>query len=249
MDKTDIRSILSVYRAGEIPADDLRFEEAKKQAEADPDLARWWAEEQELDQLIGSKLQSTPVPGGLKSRLLETQPSAIPMRSTRARKITLLAAAIALLAVLFSSWRGPFQPAVSLADYRDEMVGFIKVTPALELKTNELSHITAFLEKTGAPSRWNLPQKLQEMEPIGCRTLRFHRRDVALVCFRRQDDRLVHLFVVNRTALPHLRSDRGAPQYQAQGDWMTAAWMEGDQAYLLTTQGDRALLEKYLSSS
>lgn len=248
MTSREIRSLLSVYRAGDGEAEDSRFDEARKEAEIDHALAQWWAEEQELDRLIGSKLQNTNVPSGLKARLLARRETVIPYRTTWGRKLALLAAVVAILAVLFSSWRGPFQPAVSLADYRDEMVGFIKVAPALELETKQLSGITAFLEKAGAPARFAIPEKIENLEPVGCRTLRFRGNDVTLVCFKREDGKLLHLFVVNRAALPHFSRD-GDRNYSAQGEWMTAAWAEGDQAFLMTVQGDRTALEKYLTTS
>lgn len=246
MDKKDIRSILSAYRSGESHADDVRFEEARKEAEADPELSQWWREEKELDLVIARKLQEVPVAAGLKERLLRP-PEAV-VRSPWGRRITLLAAAIVLLGVLFSSWRGPFQPAASLADFRDEMVGFIKVAPTLELKTKQVADIRAFLDKAGAPARFALPAKLENLEPVGCRTLRFHGNDVTLVCFKREDGKLLHLFVVNRAALPQVTRDRD-PDYATQGEWMTAAWSQGDQVFLMTVQGDRASVEKFLSTS
>lgn len=249
MDSGEIRSLLSLYRAGDDELKDPRFDEARERLETDPALARWWAEEQELDRVIASKLQNTHVPVGLKARILERRESVIPFRATTwTRKLTLLAAVIVILAVLFSSWRGVFQPAGALADYRDEMVSFVKVNPTLELETSNLAQVSAYLGERGAPSNVRVPTKLQQMEPVGCRVLRFRGHDVSLICFKRGDGKLVHLFVMDRAAFSRLRSD-GAASFQEQGDWTTAMWTEGNQAYLLATQGDRARLEKYLSSS
>lgn len=250
MDESADRSILRIYHAGERGVDDVRSEELKRRAETDPDFVRWSLEEDEFDRVIGLKIQSIPVPGDLKSRLLSLQKTVTPSRVSRTRKLALLAAAIVVLAVFFGSWQGPFQPAVSLADYRDEMVSFIRIDPFLEMETPELSRITAFLKNAGAPSRLDLPQKLPRMQhPLGCRILRFRGQDVTLVCFGREQGELVHLFIVNRAALSHLRKRDKALRYQAVGAWMTATWIDGDQAYLITVEGDRAKLEKYLSSS
>lgn len=246
MDDARIRELLSVYRAGEGESFHARFEEARKEAEADAKLTQWWTEEKELDRIIAQKLQGAPLAAGLKARLLRP-PEAV-VRSPWVRRIALIAAAIVLLAVLLSPWRGPFQPAASLADYRDEMVGFIKVAPTLELKTKQVAEIRTFLDKAGAPARFALPAKLENLEPVGCRTLRFHGNDVTLVCFKREDGKLLHLFAVNRAALPQV--PRGAhPDYAAEGEWMTAAWSQGDQVLLMTVQGDRAAMEKYLTTS
>lgn len=247
MDKSEIRAILSAYRPGEPETADARFQEAKAQAEADPELARWWAEQQEVDRVLAAKLQNARVPADLRSRVTAWEKRGA-RRSNWNRAILLAAASIIALAVLFGSWGGLFQPAISLADYRDEMVSFVKLTPPLDLKSDELPRITTFLEKTGAPARFTLPRGLGEMEPVGCRTLRFRGHDVALVCFKRTDGRLVHLFVVDRGALPRLARD-GSRDYSAQGEWTTAAWAEGGRAYLVAVEGDRATLEKYLTNS
>ncbi len=249
MDKSEVRAILSVYRPGESEMGTPRFRQAKAQAEADPELAQWWAEEDEVDEVFICKLQSAKVPADLKKRLTAWEKRTA-RRSNWNRATMLAAACLVALAILFGSWRQPFQPAVSLADYRDEMVSFIRVDPFLEMETPQLSRISAFLQTAGAPSELDLPQKLQQIQhPLGCRILRFRGQDVALVCFGREQGDLVHLFVVNRSALPRLRESDKALQYQAEGEWMTATWVHGDQAYLLTVEGDRAKLEKYLTSS
>ena len=175
------------------------------------------------------KLESVTVPAGLRARLLQPERRTIPHRATWPRKVALLAAAIVLLAVFFGSWRGLFQPATSLADYRDEMVGFVRLDPALDLKTTEMGQMSSFLKEKGAPSEMNVPPPLRQLQPIGCRTLRFRGEDVALVCFHGTDGKIVHLFVVNRKAMANSQSSDG-PQYAAQGEWMTATWMDGDHA-------------------
>lgn len=243
MDKNEPSVAFRIYRP-----EQSSNEAPPEQTETETDLAQSWAGEQEFDQLIGLKLQSTPVPGDLKSRLLEI-PKVTSFPRTWARRLLPIAALVIALAVFFGSWRGLFQPSVSLADYRAEMVSFIRIDPVLEVETPELAQITGFLEKAGAPSRLRLPQKLPEaLPPLGCRILHFRGQHVTLICFGRDEGELVHLFVVNRAALPLLRESDKAIQYRAEGEWMTATWVEDEQAYLLTVEGDRAKLEKYLPS-
>ncbi|HEV8184949.1 MAG TPA: hypothetical protein VGP40_03265 [Chthoniobacterales bacterium] len=249
MDEQEARSILSLCRAGDAGIDDARLEEAMRKAEADPELARWWNEEQELDRIIASKLAFTHVPAGLKERVsskVEIRPSTI--RPIWSRGILLAAASIVALAVLFSSWRGPFQPAASMADYRDEMVSFIKVAPNLELESSELTRLKDFLANAEAPASFTVPRRLQQYEPLGCRVLRFRGEDVSLVCFKLGGDKLAHLFVTTAKTV-RTGGRASAPVYEAEEGWMTATWTEGDQAYLLTVKGDRAALEKFLSTS
>ena len=244
-----IRSVLSAYRAGESFADETRFNEAHRQTATDPELAEWWKTEQELDRLIGLKLENIAIPAGLKTRFLQAEQPKTTNRATWPRKIALLAAAIVLLAVFFGSRQGFFQPTTTLADYRDEMVGFVRLDPALDLETSQLSEVSAFLKQRDAPSELTIPPGLRQLHPIGCRTLRFRGQEVALVCFRSEQGELMHLFVVNRKAMGTLQNGNAGPQFAVQGDWMTATWMDDGQAYLLTAKVSRETLAKYLGTS
>ncbi|MBA3832599.1 MAG: hypothetical protein H0X34_12045 [Chthoniobacterales bacterium] len=249
MDSAEARSLLSLYRADDSAADGARLVEVLGQVKADPELARWWSDEQELDRIIASKLATTHVPAGLKARIIsraEPRPTAI--RPTWSRAPLLAAAAIVALAVLFSSWRGPFQPALSIADYRDEMVSFVKVAPSLELESSDMGRVKDFLARANAPAQFNVPKRLQKFDPIGCRVLRFRGEDVSLICFKIGGESLAHLFVTNpKTVWTGARGS--APVFASKQGWMTASWTEDGQAYLLAVKGDRAGLEKFLSTS
>lgn len=247
MDDREARSILSMHRAGESGVDDARLQEALRKAETDPDLARWWSEEQELDRIIASKLSSMKVHAGLKERLtasVEPRPTII--RSTWSRAALLAAACVVAMAVLFSSWRGPFQPATSMADYRDEMVSFVKVVPNLELESSDLGQLKDFLANAKAPAQFTVPKKLQTYEPLGCRVLRFRGEDVSLLCFKISGDRLAHLFVTD-PKIVRTRAGASAPEFASSQGWMTATWTEDGQTYLLAVKGDRAAAEKFLA--
>lgn len=246
MDKDEVRRILSACRSEETA--DPQFAEALRATARDQELSRWWAEEQIFDQAIARKVQNMPVAGELKARLLQMAPPLTPLGRSWARTITLLAASIAVAAVLFGSWRGPFQPAISLAEYQDEMVSFVRLPVALALESNDLPQLLDRVRKEGGPANISTPPKLRQLEAKGCRTLRFRGHDVALICFKRPDGRTAHLFVLGNLALPGLAPAR-ARTYAAQGEWMSAAWSENGQTYLLALQGGQSALEKYFSSS
>jgi hypothetical protein len=150
---------------------------------------------------------------------------------------------------MFSAWRGAFRPAVSLAEYRDEMVSFLRLDPPLDIESAELSRLTSFLQEKGAPSQIQLPDKLRQLDPAGCRWLRFRGQDVALLCFKGSDGGMVHLLVVDRKAFLRLASNSKDPQLAAEDDWMTASWVEGQYVYLVAAKGSRETLEKYTRSS
>ena len=244
MDSQEARAILGVYREGCGIADE-RFEQAFKQTQFDPELNRWWTEEQTLDRIISAKLQSTHIPAGLKERLAAAPRSDSGSAFKWQRTALLMAALFIALAVFFRAAR-PASPArSSLADYSDEMVSFVKLDPSLEVKSSELPRLTSFLQEAGAPSNVELPGPMRQMQPLGCRTLRFRGHNVALVCFKNEGGRLLHMFVLNRSAMPEMRPGDG-PKYSSHGEWTTAAWVQGNEIYMVTMQGDQTQLRKYM---
>ena len=105
------------------------------------------------------------------------------------------------------------------------------------------------MKERGLPNEFDLPAGLRQMEPVGCRTLRYRGADVALVCFRRADGNLVHLFVVDRPEMGRSLASRQEPKFAAAGGWMTASWTGGKHVYLLAAQGDHDAVEKYFGTS
>jgi len=245
MDRREARSILSLHRADE-PVNDERLAQAKELAAKDPELARWWAEDQEIDDAIAAQLAAVSVPADLKGRLMSRAKPLVTPQSRWRRPALLAVAAIVVLAVFFGLWKGPLKPAASLADYRAEMVRFFSVWQPLDLETNNLTDINRFLAESGAPSGFDIPQPLRDLEPVGCTKLRFRGEDVAVICFKRGNGKIAHLFVINRKAIHGVDP---SPNFANQGSWATAAWVRGDCDYLLTVQGDQREAAKLIGNS
>ena len=245
MDRREARSILSLHRADE-PVNDERLAQAKELAAKDPELARWWAEDREIDDAIATQLAAVSVPADLKARLMSRAKPLVTPQSRWRSPAVLAVAAIVVLAVFFGLWKGPLKPAASLADYRAEMVSFFSVWQPLDLQTNNLTDINRFLAKSGAPSGFDIPQPLRDLEPIGCTKLRFRGEDVAVICFKRGNGKIAHLFVINRRAIQGVGP---SPNFANQGNWATAAWVKGDCDYLLTVQGDQREAAKLVGNS
>jgi hypothetical protein len=170
-----------------------------------------------------------------------------PERNQWSRGLLLAAAiAVVMVAFVFSPFRSVSSRAV-LSDYRDEMVGFAKVPPNLEMRSANIAALTNWLQSTLDMRDIVIPAKLQAMEPVGCRTLRFRGRDVGLICFRRTDGAVLHLFVTDRSMFPQLSGNRDPDVATAQSGWSTAAWSDGDHAYLLAVQGDQNAARQLLT--
>jgi hypothetical protein len=79
MNNEEAKLILQAYRPGGQDANDPRFREALEQAQRDPELARWFTNEQALDSRISGRLKAsiTP-PAHLKASLIAQQKSSAP---------------------------------------------------------------------------------------------------------------------------------------------------------------------------
>ena len=248
MEKDRAQSILSVYRPSDQDEADLFFAEAKAELARNPELARWFEEEQAFDRAISEKLADLVAPFGLKTRILASaRPVATRQWSWTAR-LSLAAAALILLAQIIGLWHTQSQKTRTLAHYQQEMVSFIKLDPPLEVESHDLAKMQTWLGQENAPSKVNLPPRLAALQPVGCRVLWFRDHKVTLLCFQRGGDNLAHLFVIDRAALPKLKPG-AKPVFAGEGEWMTASWAKEDHAYMLVTRGDRDTLLRYLNDT
>jgi hypothetical protein len=246
MNEQEVRLILQAYRPGADP-DDPEVAAALQEAARNPELARWFAEEQAFDRAIAAHLGNVPAPFGLKTRILaQLGPPAAPHRWSWAVKLAGVAALLFLLTQVVSLFR-PAIPEAQVSNYAREMVSFVRPGGALDMESQDLGQIKEWLSKKEASPGF-VPPRLAALQPLGCRLLSFRGQTVTLICFKRDNDRLAHLFVVDRAALPEMKS--GAPPvFAGVGDWMTASWVENDRVYMIALQGDRGALQHYLPSA
>ena len=249
MNEAEARLILQSARPGATGADDAELAEALRLAAADPALGRWLEEEQAFDQAVAQHLAAIPAPFGLRTRILAE--AAEPARGAKKWRWAFgFAAAIALLLLVVqgvSFWKDQEHGANLQADYAREMTSFIQLSPPLEMESGDLKDITNWIAKKEATPA-NIPAQLAALQPVGCRVLSFRGQKVTLICFEREGQRMAHLFVVDRAALPSLKPG-DKPIFANEHGWMTATWAEGDRVYMITLQGGRAALEQFLPSA
>lgn len=246
MNEQQARLILQAYRPG-VDRDDPEVAAALQEATRNPELARWFAEEQAFDRAIAAHLESVPAPFGLKTRILA---QVAPAAASRQWSWVIKLAGVAALLFLLTQVVGLFRPAASelrVSNYAREMISFIRLGGALDMESHNLGQIKDWLSKKEASPQF-VPPRLAALQPLGCRLLSFRGQTVTLICFQRDNDRVAHLFVVNRAAMPQMKS--GAPPiFTAVGDWTTASWVENNRVYMIAVQGSRAAVQQYLPSA
>lgn len=249
MDSREAKFILNAYRAGGQDANDPRFAKALEQVRRDPILQRWFEGAVAFDAAITEKLSATPVPSDLRESILAgAKVTRVPDWKKRWRKWA-IAAAVALSATLgvviwhntrptpVAGWQLQALDAILSSIARNEShFDVISSNPADLLKWLRANH---------APTGEGLPDNLDKLPSIGCKTIFWHGKPVSLICFTLPEGRAIHLVMTNVST----ESDR-AIKHEAkviqQGLWATATWREGDMIYMLALEGSRDELRSYL---
>jgi hypothetical protein len=102
----------------------------------------------------------------------------------------------------------------------------------------------AWLKKQNAPTG-DLPAKMSTLPSVGCQKFVVQGHNASLICFVLAGGKLVHLFVVDQTALSDPPSST-APEFKQVQGWSTASWSDGQMSYLLATQAGSDALRQLL---
>lgn len=243
MDNEQAKFILQAYRPGGADAGDPQFAEALEQVRRDPGLAKWFEEQQALDEAIAAKLESAPVPSGLKSSILAARTVVRP-RAWRSRPATLAwAACLALLLSFAGLW---FKANTGYAAYHNDMVKTVASLDSLDLRESDVGKIKDWLEAAKAPSRFAMPAGLKKFAGLGCRVLNWRGKEVTLICFCDDSNGLrdkVHLLVIDTRDLPGAPPGP-EPRFKENGHIATASWSDDEYTYILA--GHKGA--KYLAS-
>ena len=233
MNREEAQLILRAYRANSEDAHDPQFAEALALVRQDPELTRWFSEEQALDRAFGAKIRAgIPPAPDLKTqlRLARTTTSRAPW--WRAPAWLAAAASVALLLAL-GGWRlrtgrgeaqfGEFR--VAMAKAALDMNGHVE---AFGLDAPELKQWLT--EHRGHPD-FVLPPKLAEHGVMGCKIVEWQGHRVTLLCLK-FDGGHADIFVADAADLPGA-SLGSAPRFAADGPLTTATWQRDGKIYHL----------------
>lgn len=218
-----------------------RTAEALAQMRRDPELRAWFEQMLALDAAVGRKLAQVPVPPGLAEAIIagtRTRPRRRFLRLALAASLTFL---LSLALVVLRS--GP--PRTEFAALRSDMAGFLVQFPRLDLATDQWREMEGWLNRHPGFAQARIPEALRAYPGLGCREVTWRGRRLLLACFAAQGE-IVHLFVV-ATIEQAVASPTGTPEFTRVKEWSTAAWNQGDVAYLALTRGDEPFLRATLS--
>ncbi len=246
MDNREAKFILNAYRPGGQDADDPRFAEALEQARRDPVLERWFSESIAFDSTITKELCAFEVPVDLRESILAGVKVSRPLRSPLVRWS--IAAALISMAILGSLiWHNT--RSAHLAGWQsqalDVVSSLVRNESSFDVQSHNADELLAWLRANHAPAAQTLPQNLDKLASVGCKTFSWNGKPVSVICFMRPDGGLIHLVTI-RTSAESDRELKRQPRIMQQDHWAMATWREGDNVYMLALQGPRDQLRAYL---
>jgi hypothetical protein len=244
MNSSEAKLILQMSQINGEDSGDALVQEALEQARLDPELQRWFAQEQGIEQRLRNKLV-IPVPPELKANLLALRTLAEPTPFWRKPKWLSLAAAFLVLfgfaALLLRRSPNPAQ----LNSFRTAMVRYSTADAEhVQLETSDFGAISRWLRERNIEPDFELPVGLRGKHAEGCRVVDWNGRRAALICFVLDGGNHIDLFVLKGAAIPGL-VESSPPQFVQSGGRMTVTWTKNGQAYLLTGS-DKAFLQKLI---
>jgi hypothetical protein len=241
MNNEEAKLILQAYRPGGQDANDPRFREALEQARRDPELARWFANEQALDSRISAKFnRSIRPPAHLKSQLLAQRKIVRPLAWWKKPVWQLaVAACLALIVTIATVWLKPAH-SIGFVQYRNEMADFAgHKLDRLDLMSGDMAEVRRWLAQRESHGDLVLPAGLDGRPSLGCRLLDWKGHKVSLICFELKNRQVAHLLVVDSDAFKNAPPE--SPVFNQIGEVATVSWSREGKTYVVASKGGNQL--------
>jgi uncharacterized membrane protein YbaN (DUF454 family) len=246
LNPAEAKEILLLYRPGTRDAEDPQILEAMELARQDPELAKWFAQQQAFQSAMRAKFREIEAPTHLKANLLAGRKIVRPHPIWQSPAWLSAAAIFVALLGLAVFWLRPSLPD-RFSHYRESMVGFAVRMYGMDLVTSDKNQLRQFLAAKGAPADYELTQGLAKLQLKGGGLLRWRDNPVSMVCFDRAGSTLF-LFIMKRSALKDPPPTIISKPKLAEIDGLTtASWTQGEDSYLLAGPNEPGFLEKCLA--
>jgi hypothetical protein len=243
VNNAEAKRILIGYRPGREAVVDPDVAEALEETRRDPALAQWWKQQQAFHAAMAKGLAEAPVPPGLREQI-RLRAKLVPFPWWRQTKVWAAAAAVIVLFAGAALLWQPERTDDSFATFRSRMVRTVLRQYRMDIETNDMARIRAFLATNSAPADYSLPPGLERLPPLGAGVLSWQADRVSMVCLDSGGQGTLFLFVADGSGLKQLP---GATKEFAQVSKLTTvSWMDRGKVYVLAMHGNREALEKYL---
>jgi hypothetical protein len=244
------KQILLAYRPWTNDAQDPEIAAALAECRQDTELAKWFENHCAVQNEIRARFRAIPVPAGLREQIVSEYKSRIVNVWWRQPAVLAAAAVLTMLLAIGSLWlTTPHPPKqdVSFAAYRNRMMHTVaRANYGMDLETNDVAQIRAYLAQHQSPYDYVLPKNLERSPTVGCVALSWQGKPVAMVCFRTgkplppgaKSD--LFLFVIDQKDLPEL-PEASTPAFATVSTLATATWSDGGKVYMLASPDESEL--------
>ena len=178
----------------------------------DEELRRWFEAQKSAQAAIRQSFKSIAPPAGLKEQILSERPWST--RPVTARHLVAVATFVIVISV-FGFWWSNQTPVEdkSFPAYRARMVSTALRAYGMELQTNNLASIRAYLREHRAPDDFISPAGLAQTTPLGCLTVPWQNYKVAMICFKTDrplppgQESDLWFFVITNASVPDARRE------------------------------------------
>jgi hypothetical protein len=195
--KETIKEILSTYRPGTSDDDDPVMQKALTAVEKDPELLAWFSRQLEMDNTIRASLNKADAPDDLLDKVVEFGNDFRPKRNWRATWMPLAIAVCFVFLGLFAfkdtiinNQILGYHPSLSVVekqpDFRSAMGTWVKTTMInLDFFSEDHNELNSWLGDRGFVQFEGIPEGLEKLRSLGCKSFKWQDQQVSLVCFTR----------------------------------------------------------------
>ena len=242
MNRDEAKFILRSYGLDGQDQRDPQFADTLAMAQRDPELARWFAEEQAVDSRLARSFSTFPVPPDLKSQLLALR-KVVVVPFWQRQPVWLAAAAVAVLLAIVVLPRFRRGDAAIAGNFPEEILRLAGKGPHATAMVANLAETQQWLTANHLPADLLLSESLKGLRFKGCRVVEWQHRRVAMICLFDGAQHL-DLFVFEGSA----PAAGEAPRFVRVDGLAAALWTRAGQTYLLAGHGvaEAETLKRYL---
>ncbi|WOO43047.1 hypothetical protein [Rubellicoccus peritrichatus] len=204
-----------------------------------------------FDRYMREAISSTPIPANLEDSIRQTCERE---GSSRLRHVVYWGSMAAILTLFVGIsafiYVSNYNSKISkFSDFRDAMAYYVDGSYfLLDYNINDLGKISTWLDENDAPRFDQLPATLMAKEPIGCKRLQWKDQVVSLVCFHREDNKIVHLFIIDK-APGSSDAFIDIQQVAISHGLQTGGWESNNRVHLLVGSEPDVTVDEYLSGA
>ena len=244
------KQILLAFRPWANDALDPEMAEALALCRENPELAKWLETHNETQAALHNSFKKITPPDAFREQIIAEHNASLRQSWWRRPAVVATLALIVIVVAIGSTVlphlsRGPRLTAFET--FRTRMVNSAVKTYSMDVETNDVAQIRAYLAGKQAHADYVAPANLDEkISAVGCAALSWQGKPVAMICYKTGQPLAdgtksdMFLFVVDAKDVPN-SPQASTPELAKVGVLSTASWSQNGKLYLLAALDESEL--------